>query len=192
MKKCTDVYIMLGPPNSGKGTQAAWIAEKLNLHHLSSGSAFRDAVRSNSELGRLASSYLEAGNLVPDDVAIDVILQRLQELAGDGLGTILDGFPRTLEQAEALGERIGDIGLRIRAVLAIEVGEDELLRRAALRGRDDDRPEVVNKRFEVYRRITRPLVGYYEQRELLLRIDGDRPAEAVTRAILDSIGVVVT
>ena len=183
---------MLGPPNSGKGTQAARIAEKLNLHHLSSGSAFRDAVRSNSELGRLASSYLEAGNLVPDDVAIDVILQRLQELAGDGLGAILDGFPRTLEQAEALGERIGDIGLRIRAVLAIEVGEDELLRRAALRGRDDDRPEVVNKRFEVYRRITRPLVGYYEQRDLLLRIDGDRPAEAVTRAILDSIGVVVT
>ena len=182
---------MLGPPNSGKGTQASCMADKLGLHHLSSGSAFREAVISDSKLGRLASSYLEAGNLVPDDVAIDVILQRLQELADDGLGTILDGFPRTLEQAEALSGRIGDIGLRIRAVVSIEVGDDTLLRRAALRGRDDDRPEVVRKRFDVYRRTTLPLVDYYEQRGLLVRIDGDRPVDAVTREILDSLGALI-
>ena len=183
---------MLGPPNSGKGTQAARMAEKLGLHHLSSGSAFREAVRSDSELGRLAGGYLEAGNLVPDDVAIDVILERLQELAGDGNGTILDGFPRTLEQAEALNERIGEIGLKMRAVISIEVNEDELLRRAAIRGRGDDLPDVVRKRFDVYRQTTLPLIEYYEQRGLLVPVDGDRPMDAVTTAILDSIGALIT
>ena len=187
MTEFNDVYIMLGPPNSGKGTQAASIAGKLGLHHLSSGDAFREAASSGSELGRLASSYFEAGNLVPDGVAIDVIFERLEEVSADGRGTILDGFPRTTEQAEALDQRIGKTDLTIRAVVSIEVGREELLRRAALRGRDDDRPEVARRRFEVYERTTLPLVDYYERRGLLVRIDGERSIDAVTSEILDSV-----
>ena len=187
MTESTDLYIMLGPPNSGKGTQAASMAGQLGLRHLSSGDAFRQAVASGSQVGKLAGSYIEAGDLVPDDLVIDVMLERLEELSADGCGTILDGFPRTTEQAQALDERIGDTSLKIRAVVSIQVGQDELLRRAALRGRDDDRPEVVRRRFEVYERTTLPLADYYERCGLLVRIDGERPIEVVTSAILDSV-----
>ena len=178
---------MLGPPNSGKGTQAASIAGKLGLHHLSSGDAFREAASSGSEVGRLVGSYLEVGDLVPDGVAIDVILERLEEISADGSGTILDGFPRTTEQAEALDERIVGTGLTIRAVVSLEVSREELLRRAALRGRDDDRPDVARRRFEVYERTTLPLVDYYERRGVLVRVDGERSVDAVTSEILDSV-----
>ncbi len=187
MTEFTDLYIMLGPPNSGKGTQAASMAARLGLHHLSSGDAFREAVASGSQVGRLAVSYIEAGDLVPDNLVIDVILERLENLSAEGCGTILDGFPRTTEQAEALDARIGDKGLKIRAVVSIEVGQEELLRRAALRGRDDDRPEVARRRFEVYDQLTLPLADYYERCGLLVRIDGERPIEVVTNAILDSV-----
>ncbi|MCY3800597.1 MAG: adenylate kinase [Chloroflexi bacterium] len=187
MTEFTDLYIMLGPPNSGKGTQAASMAAKLDMHHLSSGDAFREAVASGSQVGRLAGSYIEAGDLVPDDVVIDVILERLENLSADGCGTILDGFPRTTEQAQALDQRIGRAGLKILAVVSIEVGQDELLRRAALRGRDDDRPEVARRRFEVYEQLTLPLTEYYERCGLLVRIDGESPIEVVTSAILDSV-----
>ena len=187
MTEFTDVYIMLGPPNSGKGTQAANMARKLGLRHLSSGDAFREAASSGSEVGRLVSGYLKAGDLAPDGLAIDVILKRLEELSVDGRGTVLDGFPRSTAQAEALDQRIGATGLKIRVVISIEVGREELLRRAALRGRDDDRPEVARRRFEVYERTTLPLVDYYERRGLLARIDGERPINAVTSEILDSV-----
>ncbi len=187
MTELTDLYIMLGPPNSGKGTQAASMAARLGMHHLSSGDAFREAVASGSQVGRLAGSYIEAGDLVPDHLVIEVILERLEELSADGCDTILDGFPRTTEQAQALDQRIRGAGLKIRAVVSIEVGQDELLRRAALRGRDDDRPEVARRRFEVYERLTLPLTEYYERCGLLVRIDGERPIEFVTSAILDSV-----
>ncbi len=192
MTDFNDIYIMLGPPNSGKGTQAISIARELGLNHLSSGDAFREAASGDSEVGKLVSGYLKAGNLAPDGVAIDVILERLEEISADGRGTILDGFPRTTGQAEALERRIGTIGLTIRAVVSIEVGQEELLRRAALRGRDDDRPEVARRRFGVYERTTLPLVDYYERRGLLARIDGERSINAVTREILDSVRVLTS
>ena len=183
-----DLYIMVGPPNSGKGTQAHLIADELGFVHLSSGKAFRDAVESGTQLGCMARSCLEAGELAPDPLAIDLILDRLRELAVGGDTTILDGFPRSLQQAEELDRRLVEMGLRIRAVVSIEVSENELLRRAADRGRADDRPEVVSRRLGVYWDITSPLIDFYRQRGQLIQINGEQPVDAVTRDILAAVG----
>ena len=186
-----DAYVMLGPPNSGKGTQAACLAEHLSLCHLSSGHAFRAAIESDSKLGRLVKSSLESGNLVPDDLVIELMLQSLQDLAGEGIGAILDGFPRTLNQAEALNVNLPLLDMRIRAVISIDVNEQELLRRARLRGRGDDVLEVVVKRIRVYGQSTLPLVEYYRGQGFLICVDGNSCVQSVTERILGRLGVVV-
>ena len=182
------LYIMMGPPNSGKGTQAQLIGEELGFVHLSSGKAFRDAVEAGTQLGCMARSYLEAGELAPDSLAIDLILDQLRELVVGAAATILDGFPRSLHQAEELDRRLVEMGLRVRAVVSIEVSEDELLRRAVHRGRDDDRPEVVRRRLGAYWEITSPLIDFYSQRGQLFRVNGEQPVEAVTKEILGVVG----
>lgn len=182
---------MLGPPNSGKGTQAACLAEHLGLVHLSSGNVFREVTEDDSRFGRSVKRFLESGYLVPDDLVIQIMFQSLKNLVTEGSGAILDGFPRTLKQAEALNMHLPALGMRISAVISIDVREQELLRRAQLRGRGDDVPEVIIKRIGVYQQSTLPLVEYYRERGLLICIDGNGSVQSVAERVLGSLEMIV-
>lgn len=194
--------ILLGPPGSGKGTQGERLQEDFRLPYYATGDILRAAVRDETELGRTAKEYMDRGDLVPDEVIIAVIAERVADHeAADGF--ILDGFPRTVGQAEALGAEMDSLGRSITAALLIDVSDDEVVRRlggrrtcvkeghvfhvdfdppknedvcdvcgARLIVRDDDKPEVIRHRLETYHEKTKPLVDYYEQRGVLKRVDG--------------------
>ncbi len=161
--------LLLGPPGAGKGTQAKLLSNALGIPHVSTGDMLRAAVAAGSEMGRRVQQVMDAGELVSDDLMIEVVEDRLDQ-ADAGCGYLLDGFPRTIPQAEALANGALD------AVVLIEVDDEEivdrLLRRAEEEGRTDDTEEVVRRRLEVYREQTEPLVRYYEQRGLLAAVDG--------------------
>jgi adenylate kinase len=167
--------IFLGPPGSGKGTQAKLLAERLGISAISTGEILREAVREGTPLGLKAKSIMEAGELVPDDLMIALIQPRLA--APDGLrGFILDGFPRTVQQAESLEKLLAGNGTALNAVLNLSVPEavlvDRLHGRALEEGRADDRPETILERLRVYRDKTEPLAGFYRGRRLLADVDG--------------------
>ena len=197
--------ILLGPPGAGKGTQAERLTQDFPLAYIATGDMLRAAVDEGTPLGLQAKGFMDAGELVPDEVIIGVILERVQsDDARDGF--LLDGFPRTIGQAEALGIELGKLGRRLTAVLLIEVPDEEIVRRLSGRRvsksgrvyhiefdppkhegrcdidgtpliqRDDDKPETVKKRLEVYHELTSPLVAFYEDRGLLRRFDGTRLA----------------
>jgi adenylate kinase len=195
--------ILVGPPGAGKGTQAERLTEDFGLPYYATGNILREAVANGTELGRQAKEHMDSGGLVPDDVIIGVILEALatDEAAN---GFLLDGFPRTVPQADALGQALQKAGRKISAVLLIDVPDDEVVRRlsgrrvsksgrvyhvdfdppkhpdrcdidgSALIQRDDDKPETIRKRLAVYHDQTEPLVDYYESRNLLRRFDGTR------------------
>jgi adenylate kinase len=193
--------ILLGPPGSGKGTQGERLQEDLELPYYATGNILRAAVREQTELGRKAKEYMDRGDLVPDEVIIGVIAERLGTHEAED-GFILDGFPRTVGQAEALSERMQALGRRLTAALLIAVPDEEVIRRLGGRRtcpnghvfhvefdpperegvcdvcgeelvvRDDDKPDVIRHRLEQYREKTEPLVGYYDERGLLERVDG--------------------
>ena len=195
--------ILVGPPGAGKGTQAERLTEDFGLPYYATGNILREAVANGTELGRQAKEHMDSGGLVPDDVIIGVILEALatDEAAN---GFLLDGFPRTVPQADALGEALQKAGRKISAVLLIDVPDEEVIRRlsgrrvskagrvyhvdfdppkhpercdidgSALIQRDDDKPETIRKRLSVYHAQTEPLVDYYERRDLLRRFDGTR------------------
>lgn len=201
--------ILLGPPGAGKGTQAERITEDFNLPYIATGNILRAAVADGTELGLKAKGYMDAGALVPDEVIIGVILDRLKESdAQDGF--LLDGFPRTVPQAEALADALQAVGRELTAVLLIDVTDDEVVRRLSGRRvsaktgrvyhvefdppknegvcdvdgsrliqRDDDKPETIRNRLAVYHEQTEPLVGFYSDRDLLRRFDGARPPAEV-------------
>jgi adenylate kinase len=200
--------ILLGPPGAGKGTQAERISEDFNLPYIATGDILREAVKTQSDLGREAKQYMDKGELVPDDIIIGVILEKVQAPeAADGF--LLDGFPRTIAQAEALDEAFGKLDRGLTAALLLEVPDEEVIRRLSGRRvspagrpyhvefnppkvqgkcdvdgsdliqRDDDKPEVIRKRLEVYHSSTAPLVQYYEERGLLRRFDGTLPPTEV-------------
>jgi adenylate kinase len=194
--------VLLGPPGSGKGTQGERLQEDLRLPYYATGDILRAAVRDETDLGRTAKEYMDRGDLVPDDVIVGVIAERIDSPeAADGF--ILDGFPRTEPQAEALAGRLSELGRSLTAVLLIDVGDDEVVRRlggrrtceanghvfhvefnppekegvcdidgSPLAIRDDDKPEVIRHRLDQYHAKTEPLVGYYDGQSLLRRIDG--------------------
>jgi adenylate kinase len=196
--------ILFGPPGAGKGTQAARLQEDFRLPYVATGDMLRAAVKEGTELGLKAKGFMDAGQLVPDDLLIDLVVDRISaDDARDGF--ILDGFPRTRAQADALGEAFDGLGRRITAVLLFDVPDDVLVRRISGRRvsvktgrvyhvesdppkhegrcdvdgsrlvqRDDDKPEVVKRRLGVYHDQTEPLVSYYDERGLLRRIDGTR------------------
>jgi adenylate kinase len=196
--------ILLGPPGSGKGTQAALLTEDFGLPHVATGDMLRAAREAQTELGRLAEKYMDAGDLVPDTVVIGLILERLgDDDARDGF--LLDGFPRTIEQADALGVELDANERRLTAVLLLEAPDDLVVRRISgrricrkdghvyhvdfdppkhtdrcdidgseLEQRDDDLEETVRRRLDVYHSQTEPLVAYYDERGLLRRFDGGR------------------
>jgi adenylate kinase len=209
--------VLLGPPGSGKGTQGERLQEDLRLPYYATGDILRAAVRDETELGRSAKEYMDRGDLVPDDVIVGVIAEALDsEQARDGF--LLDGFPRTTPQAEALDAKLAELDRAVSAVLLIDVSDNEVVRRlggrrtcvenghvfhvefnppaqegicdidgSELITRDDDKPEVIRKRLVTYHEKTEPLVGYYDQRSVLRRIDGaqspDEVAEEIRRTL---------
>jgi adenylate kinase len=187
--------VMLGPPGSGKGTQAALLAEALGVPAVSTGELFRAHVATGTELGRTAAAFATVGDLVPDDVTTAMLVQRLGE-PDCARGYLLDGFPRTVGQAERLREELTARATRLDAVVDLEVPDAELVRRMATRRvlvdgvwvvRDDDRPETVRHRLEVYREQTAPLVDFYAAEGTLLRVDADGEVAAVAARVLAAL-----
>ena len=180
--------ILLGPPGAGKGTQAQRLVSKHGIVQLSTGDMLREAVAEGSELGNKVQGIMASGALVDDATMAEVVRDRLARQDARG-GFLLDGYPRTLPQAEALAGILRDAGLSLDAVLLVEVPEDELVRRTLQRGRADDREEVVRERLRVYREKTAPLIGYYRERGLLHEIDGHQLVEEVTASLFAALGV---
>jgi len=196
--------ILFGPPGAGKGTQAARLQDDFQLPYIATGDMLRGNVRDGTDLGKEAKRYMDAGDLVPNEVIVAMAAERLQEDdARDGF--ILDGFPRTIDQAEALDKQLSELGRRITAVLLLDVPDEEVERRLSGRRvcvkkghnyhvefdppkregvcdqdgsrlvqRDDDKPEVVRNRLDIYHDKTEPLISYYDDQGLLRRIDGTR------------------
>jgi adenylate kinase len=201
--------ILFGPPGAGKGTQAQRLQEDFQLPYISTGEMLRANVRDGTELGREAKTYMDAGDLVPDQLILAMAAERLQEPDAED-GFILDGFPRTLEQAEALDRQLAELGRRVTAAILIDVPDEEVIRRLSGRRvcvkaghnyhiefdppkhegicdqdgsrliqRDDDKPEVIGNRLRVYHDQTEPLVERYDELGVMRRIDGTRSAADV-------------
>ncbi|MDX6638969.1 MAG: adenylate kinase [Solirubrobacterales bacterium] len=205
--------VLLGPPGSGKGTQGERLQQDFRLPYYATGDILRAAVRDETEIGRSAKEYMDRGDLVPDDVIVGVIAERLDQAeAADGF--ILDGFPRTTAQAEALDARVSELGRSLTAVLLVDVSDEEVVRRlggrrtcvkeghvfhvefdppkeegvcdicgAELIVRDDDKPDVIRHRLATYHEKTEPLVAYYEQHGILQRVDGTQSPDEVSDKI---------
>ena len=184
--------VMLGPPGAGKGTQATKIAARLGIPQLSTGDMLREAVASRSTSGLRAKRIMDRGDLVPDEVVVSVVTNRIDH-SDAASGFILDGFPRTVTQAEALDQELATRGIKLDAVLELEVDEDALLDRirgraeqAANNGeriRSDDDPEVLKTRLDVYRAQTAPVKEYYRSHELLNTVDGLQSIDVVTEEL---------
>jgi adenylate kinase len=205
--------VLLGPPGSGKGTQGERLNEDLRLPYYATGDILRSAVREETELGRAAKEYMDRGDLVPDEVIVGVIAERID--SSEALdGFILDGFPRTTPQAEALDAKLSELGRAVTGVLLIDVSDDEVVRRLGGRRtceenghvfhvefnppkeegvcdvdgsplvvRDDDKPEVIRKRLQTYHEKTNPLVSYYDDRGVLRRIAGEAAPDEVAEQV---------
>ncbi len=179
--------VFLGPPNSGKGTQAKILAKTLEIPAISTGEMLRAAVAAGSDLGQRVEGVMARGDLVNDDLMAEVVRDRLsQDDAAEGF--LLDGYPRTAAQAATLEEILGERYAELHDVVLIDAPEDVLVARALGRGREDDREEVVRERLKVYRQKTAPLVDFYEVKGLLRRIDGDQSIDSVAGQVRSSLG----
>jgi adenylate kinase len=178
--------VFLGPPGVGKGTQGALMSERLAVPRVATGDLLRSAVRDGTPLGQEARSYMDQGLLVPDEVILGLI-EEVLDSPDAAHGMIMDGFPRTVAQAEAVTARLKARGATIDHVLSIEVPQEELIRRLAGRageqGRTDDAPEAIEKRLQVYARETAPLIAYYETRGLLRPVDGTGSVASIAERI---------
>lgn len=211
------VVVLLGPPGSGKGTQAKRLVEVLGTPHVSSGDLFRHHLSRETELGLLAKSYMEQGGLVPDDVTVKMVIERISRPDCEE-GVVLDGFPRTLTQAEALDRALEKNGQEVTIVPLIDVSDDEVLRRLTARRicedcgavynllfnppeekgvcdvcggslyqREDDNPETVRHRLYTYYKETSPLIGYYFAQGLLVEVDGEQSVDEVHEDLRETI-----
>lgn len=209
--------ILLGPPGAGKGTQADLLQQELGIPHVASGDLFRYNLQNETKLGLLAKKYMDAGELVPDDVTIGMVRDRLEQPDCDD-GVILDGFPRTIPQADALSELLEEMDRSLDGAINIEASQEELVRRLSgrrvcrncgatyhvefnppeqesvcpecdgeLYQRDDDKPETVRNRLKVYYEQTAPLIDYYRESSLLYTVDGEGDIETVNEALLEVI-----
>jgi adenylate kinase len=189
--------ILLGPPGAGKGTQAVRLVERLGIPQLSTGDMLRAAVAAGTPVGLKAKVVMDRGDLVSDDIVIGIIADRIEEQDAKG-GFILDGFPRTVAQAEAFDRMLADKGLKLDSVIEFKVNEAELVERIVRRAKDteargepvrkDDNPEVFKTRLEAYRNQTAPLSAYYERTGMLRTVDGMKPIDDVTQAIKGILG----
>ncbi len=180
--------VLLGPPGAGKGTQGVTLSAALRIPAISTGDMLREAVAEGSGLGNKVQGIMASGALVDDATMADVVRDRLTKPDARS-GFLLDGYPRTLPQAETLAGILHDAGTQLDAVLLVEVPEDELVRRTLLRGRADDLENVIRERLRVYREKTEPLIGYYRERGLLREIDGNRPVEDVSAQMFGLFGI---
>lgn len=210
--------IMLGAPGAGKGTQAKKIAEKYGIPHISTGDIFRANIKNGTELGKKAKTYMDQGQLVPDELTVDLVIDRIQKDDCKN-GYILDGFPRTIPQAEALDKALAELGGGLDYALDVEVPDDNIISRMSGRRacvgcgatyhivhapsktenicdtcggelilRDDDKPDTVQKRLGVYHEQTKPLITYYTDKDILVQIDGTANLEDVFKAIVGILG----
>jgi adenylate kinase len=178
--------VFVGPPGAGKGTQALRLQDYLGVVHLSTGDMFRDADQAGTELGRLAAEYLRAGTLVPDDVVVGIIAQRLEQTDCDA-GCVFDGFPRTVAQAEALDAMLAQQARPLDLVLALEVSDEVVSQRLLSRGRMDDSPETIHERLRQFHQLTKPLLDYYRRQSLLRSIDGTGTEEQVFARVREAV-----
>lgn len=207
--------ILLGAPGAGKGTQAVVLAEKFNIPHISTGDIFRNNIKNGTELGKKAKEYIDKGLLVPDEVTIDIVKDRLMQPDCSG-GFVLDGFPRTIPQAEYLDRALTDMGIKLDAVINIQVPDTDIIMRMAGRRvcgkcgmsyhtvykkprendicdncgaeliqREDDKEETVIKRLKTYHEQTEPLIKYYSQQNKLLTVVGQEKVEDTTKGLLE-------
>ncbi|MDT7556511.1 MAG: adenylate kinase [Pseudonocardiales bacterium] len=177
--------VLVGPPGAGKGTQAVRLAERLEVPHISTGDLFRANLSANTPLGLAAKRFMDAGELVSDEVTVGMVRERLTE-DDAAKGFILDGFPRTVAQADALGEMLHAAGDDLDAVVALEVPEDVLVERLLGRGRTDDTEAVIRRRQEIYRDETAPLLEHYG--DLLVTVDAVGEIEQITERVVDALG----
>ena len=182
--------VLFGGPGSGKGTQSEKLIDKYGLHHISTGEVLRDHIKRETELGKIAKSYIDEGQLIPDDLMIQ-ILDTVLEDAKDKPGVIFDGFPRTIPQAEALNELLKKRGKKLHAVVGLEVPDEELVKRMINRGKEtgraDDNEETIKKRLNVYHNQTSPLRDHYKKVDKYLGIDGNRNIEEIFDAIVKEL-----
>ncbi|HEY2959977.1 MAG TPA: adenylate kinase [Actinomycetota bacterium] len=183
--------VLLGPPAAGKGTQARRLVERFGGVHIDTGDILRANADRDTELGRRAKAYMERGELVPNEVVIDTVLDRVAEI-DCAHGFALDGFPRTVAQAEALDRQLDELGRPLDATVSLEVGEDELRRRLAERASEQDRADdedeqAIRQRLELFARETEPLVDYYWRRGLLVRVDAACEIDEVTERIAGAL-----
>ncbi|MGZ8794399.1 MAG: adenylate kinase [Gaiellaceae bacterium] len=182
--------LLLGPQGSGKGTQAKRIQAEYAAPHIATGEILRAAIEAESELGRRVKPIVESGQLVPDDLMIELIRERLREDDAQS-GFILDGFPRTLPQAQALDEMLGDIGRELSIVFGFQledsVGIERMTKRATLEQRKDDTPEAIAQRLELYHRETEPLIDYYRAQGNLVGVHADHPVDHVFAEIQEAL-----
>ncbi len=177
--------ILFGPPGAGKGTQANFIAEKYNVSHISTGDVLRDAVKNKTEVGLHAKSFMDKGELVPDSVVIEIIKQKLASL--ENMKFMLDGFPRTVPQAQALDEMLTELGVSLDVVVFLDVQDEEvvqrIMKRQELENRQDDTEDVVRNRLNIYREQTSPLGEFYNKKGILKKIDGQGSVENIAGRI---------
>ena len=178
--------VLIGPPGAGKGTQANRLASKYSIPHLSTGELLRDACRQRTEVGRQAEHYMKTGKLVPDSLVEQVVDQRLRE-ADAHAGFVMDGFPRTVPQAESFDRMLKQRREPLDLVLEFRVGEDDLLERLEGRGRQDDAAEIVHQRFEQYQQHTTPLLDYYQHSGRLQTVDGHGSPDQVYQRVLAAV-----
>ncbi len=176
--------LFIGPPGAGKGTQAARVAEQLGIPHISTGDMFRYHVSTGTELGRRVDSIMKAGEYVPDEITVEMLRERMAQPDATG-GFILDGFPRTEGQVSALDSLIGADGLD--KVVVFDVSEDALVERMLSRGRADDTEDTIRTRFKVYQEQTAPLLDVYNDRGMVISVDGIGDVEEITDRILTAL-----
>ena len=182
--------VLLGPPGAGKGTQAKKLEKALGLPQVATGDLFRHNLKNNTELGQLAKTFMDKGELVPDEVTVAMVKDRLSQ-PDCGRGAILDGFPRNLIQVEALENLLAEFDGEVDVAPSIQVEQDvlvaRLLKRAQIEGRADDNEETIRTRMRVYDAETKPLLDYYSQKGLLVEINGEQTIEQVQEDLLEAI-----
>jgi len=188
--------LMIAAPGAGKGTQGERIGEHFAVPHIATGDLLRDHVARQTELGREVKQYLDSGDLVPDDVVLDMVREAMEAAKQDSGGYVLDGLPRTMKQARRLYETAVELEMTATAALHLKVGEDELLRRLLARAehekRSDDSEDVIRRRLALYREVTEPILDWYDERGILVSVAADRPVDDVTREVLGALDVLAS